>query len=275
MPKPKLSFPDFLHDNTDFHKYGKNDVAVFALGMYLNVDDIESFMNSSWTEDYYDKKIDLFYIDLNESRAAIVQVYISEKFAAPSAPGNKASDLNTACSWVFSADESTISDKIRPKSMELRNGLKSGDISRIDILYVHNCLESPNVEAELRTVADGARDKIISLTSGLSDVKVHYKEIGVKSIDTLYKTRDKEILVEDVLTLPRTKFLEEKGDGWKAIQLTVEASWIRDLYLSKNDSLFSANYRDYLGFIKKKGNINFEITSTANEEPDSFWVYNN
>lgn len=276
MKKTPLTFPDYLKQTTEFKKYGKNDLAVFALSMYLGIDDIDEFVSNSWTEDDEDKKIDVFYINPSESRAAIVQIYISDTFGRVAALANKASDLNTACSWVFSASEKHIPQKIRSKAIELRNAIIQNEIERIDFLYVHNCMESGNVESELRTVTDGARDKIIAL-SGKNPLEIHlnYKEIGVKTIEDLYKSKDKEILVEDTLVLPKKNYIEEKGEGWKAIHLTVNGNWIRKLYLKNGDNLFSANYRDYLGSFKRKGNINFEMTKTAETEPQSFWVYNN
>jgi hypothetical protein len=74
MPKLQLTFPDYLKDDTECSKYGKNGFAVFALTLYLGIDEIDEFYSNSWTEDDDDKKIDVFCIDLNEARAAIVQV---------------------------------------------------------------------------------------------------------------------------------------------------------------------------------------------------------
>jgi hypothetical protein len=45
--------------------------------------------------------------------------------------------------------------------------------------------------------------------------------------------------------------------------------------LKYRDYLFSANYRDYMGSYKRKGNINYQIAKTAEKEPPNFWVYNN
>jgi len=276
MKKLQLTFPEYLKHDAEYKQYGKNSLALFGMSLYLGIDEVDDFYSNSWTEDDGDKKIDLFYIDLNEARAAIAQVYISDTFGRKSAPSNKASDLNTACSWIFSADEKQIPKKIRPKAVELRNAIINREIERIDFLYVHNCIESSNVETELRTVTDGARDKIIALTGKKQlDIQLNYRELGIKTIENLFKARDKDILVEDILTLPKGDYIEEKGDGWKAIQFTIIGDWIRKLYLKHGDDLFSANYRDYMGSFKRKGNINFEIAKTAEKEPKSFWVYNN
>jgi hypothetical protein len=39
--------------------------------------------------------------------------------------------------------------------------------------------------------------------------------------------------------------------------------------------LFSANYRDFLGYIRRDTNTNYQILNTANSEPENFWVFNN
>ena len=70
-------------------------------------------------------------------------------------------------------------------------------------------------------------------------------------------------------------YLEETGSGWKAIVTTVPGDWVRELYQSHQDRLFSANFRDYLGSTNRKGNINQAIRLTATSEPANFWVYNN
>ena len=74
---------------------------------------------------------------------------------------------------------------------------------------------------------------------------------------------------------PLADYIEEQGTEWKAILATVSADWIRLLYKQYEDDLFSANYRDYLGYKKHKDNINYQITQTATLEPSEFWVYNN
>jgi hypothetical protein len=71
------------------------------------------------------------------------------------------------------------------------------------------------------------------------------------------------------------KHLTEETGDWNAVLITVPAYWIRDLYKTHHNDLFSANYREYLGYSENKENVNHKIVSTANEEPENFWVYNN
>jgi len=77
------------------------------------------------------------------------------------------------------------------------------------------------------------------------------------------------------MEVPVSDYVEEQGVEWKAILTTVSGGWIRALHRHHGDLLFSANYRDYMGYMRRRGNINWEITQTAEGEPANFWVYNN
>jgi hypothetical protein len=55
----------------------------------------------------------------------------------------------------------------------------------------------------------------------------------------------------------------------------VPVAWIRELFTRHKARLFSANVRNYLGSRRSDSNINHGIKSTAESEPDNFWVYNN
>ena len=57
--------------------------------MYLGIDEVDEFVSSSLTEHPSDKDIDIFYIDLSKGRAAIVQMYISNKFGNSAAPSKR------------------------------------------------------------------------------------------------------------------------------------------------------------------------------------------
>ena len=169
-----------------------------------------------------------------------------------------------------------IPDRLKHKALELRSALVCGDITSIELLFIHNCPESQNVHNELRASAGIARDLVAALNDSISDqFIVTYKELGLNNIEEPYKSRDSEILVDDWLDVPATDYFEKHGNGWKAIVTTVPGDWIRQLYQIHRDRLFSANFRDYLGSTNRKGNINQEIKQTVASEPTNFWVYNN
>jgi hypothetical protein len=82
-------------------------------------------------------------------------------------------------------------------------------------------------------------------------------------------------LIDYWMEVPVSSYVEEQSDEWRAILTSVSGDWIRTLHRNHGDRLFSANYRDYLGYMRRSGNINWEIMQTAEAEPVNFWVYNN
>lgn len=112
------------------------------------------------------------------------------------------------------------------------------------------------------------------MTKG-SEIIITYKEVGLGLIEEWFSARDTDILVEEWIDLPDSPYIEESGDGWRGIALSIPGSWIRDLFVANGDKLFSANFRDYMGAPAKKENINFQIKQTAATEPQNFWIYNN
>ena len=177
--------------------------------------------------------------------------------------------------WLLSASEEHIPSHLKSKAIDLRRGLATGAIKRIELLFVHNCLESVNVERELKAAAQSAAISANSLAPDDEAVVVSYRELGLDRIEELYRTRDSEILIDEWLELPATQWIEEKGTDWRAFVTSVPGSWIRELYNAHGDRLFSANFRDYMGSVNRKGNINNEIKETTKSEPTNFWVYNN
>lgn len=274
----RFTFKSALDAETEFGRlYGRNTLAIFALSLYLRLEDCQEFAASAITEGPDDKKVDFCYVDENEQRAIIAQSYCASTWGKAAAPANKASDLNTAMTWLLSAGEDRIPRHLQTRATELRRLLASGNIRRIEILYIHNCHESQNVEDELKTVADGTRDMANSLVNDHQNnpIIVSYRELGLEGIQELYKARDSDILIDAWMKVPAFDYIEEKGERWRAILTTVPGNWIRKLYIQHSDRLFSANYRDYLGYVQRRGNINYEITQTAESEPVNFWVYNN
>jgi hypothetical protein len=271
-----FTFKTAFESDNEIQEYGSNSLMLFTLSMYLRIENIQEFASNAITEGGDDKKVDLCYLDEEEGRVIIAQSYFSQRWGREAAHANKASDLNTAVTWLFSANEDHIPARLKSKTTELRRAVIAGEVKRIEIFFVHNCFESMNVEKELRTVADGTRDKVRALGGSLAEnISVSFRELGLNGIEEIYKSRDSDILVDNWLEVPAANYIEEHGDGWKAIVTSVPGDWIRGLYTSYGDRLFSANFRDYLGSVNRKENINQEIKQTATSEPSNFWVYNN
>jgi hypothetical protein len=54
----------------------------------------------------------------------------------------------------------------------------------------------------------------------------------------------------------------------------VPGSWLHSLFIKYGESLFSANYRGFLGITKRR-RINTGIRNSAELKPQDFWVFNN
>lgn len=272
----QLLFKSAFDYEKGLKKYYPNNLAIFTLGMYLRVDDLDEFAANSITDGGDDKKVDIFFIDANEERAIIAQSYLADKWGKKEAPGNKASDLNTAMAWLLSSSEDVIPEKIRDKAKELRSAISQDIVKRIEILYIHNCWESKNVEKELKTVADSTYHLSNAINhSPERPVVVSFREFGLRNIEDLFKSRDSEILVDGWIDVPINDYIQENGLSWKSILAVVPGRWVRDLYTHHGDRLFSANYRDYMGQSKQRNNINYQISQTAEAEPGNFFIYNN
>jgi len=277
MKKPfdekAFTFKATFDADRSFRQYKSNALSVFTLSLYLNLDDLSDFAANAITEGPNDKKVDISYLDLNKGRAVIAQSYMAESWGKAAAPANKASDLNTAMSWLISANR--IPRHLRATATELRRALSDGDIRRIEILYIHNCHESVNVENELKAASEATRDKVSALIGESEPPVITYREFGLAAIEEIYRARESEILVDGWIKVPVRGYVQERGKGWRAVLTTVPGKWIQRLHKEHGDRLFSANYRDYLGATNRAGNINREITQTAESEPRNFWIYNN
>ncbi len=276
MNETNTSEPSFraaLENDVNFTKYQNNRLLLFTLAHYLRLEDIDAFAADSLTDGPGDKKVDCCFIDIDEGRAIIAQSYVSERWDRQAAPANKASDLTTALSWLLAQNLADIPKFLRPKAQELQDNIKSGDINRVELFYVHNCPESKNVQDELKAASLAAKSHIHAYSP--ESISISFKEFGLQSIEDLYRSRDQDILVEDEFELPGEILLKVKDPNheWQAIVLSVPGSWIRDLFNKYGESLVSANLRGYLG--GRKGSINAGIKDTVGREPINFWVYNN
>ena len=267
------SFKAAFDSEDEIQKFGPNSLLLYTLAHYLRAEDVKELAAEGLTDGPNDKKADFVYLELSEGRAIIAQSYVGKEWGRESAPVNKASDLNTATAWLLSTNLKRVPENLKPKAEELRRALEDNEVKRVEIIYVHNCLESKNVDEELKSVAEDAQAKIKAL--GVEDVVVSYREFGLQGIEDLYKTRDAEILVDEWIKIPGACLTEQNASGWKAIVATVSGGWLQNLFQKHGDRLFSANFREYMGVVERKGNINHGIKHTAATEPSNFWVFNN
>lgn len=273
MAKQENNWFEALTARDDLEQYGDNAVGLFALALRFCVDDIHSVAAESVTDGSDDKKCDLIYLDREEGVAVIAQCYSSQK-ARPSAPANKASDLNTAVAWLLQRPIKDLPQRIRAAASELREAIKSGEVKRFEIWYVHNLPESNNVRDELTTVEHAANTVIESLGSP-SKISISSHEIGNGRLEEWYKETLSPILVNEEIKFEISSGFEISEGEWRAYVAPIQARQLHRLYKSHKTGLFSANVRDYLGSRNSDANINNGIKQTSQNEPENFWVFNN
>jgi hypothetical protein len=253
--------------------FGSDAIGLFALGLQFNIDDLEAVGAESVTGGNNDKKCDIFFFDKEEGRCVIAQCYMATK-PKTSAPANKASDLNTAISWLLNSPLGSVPEELRANALELRLAIKNEELKELCIWYVHNCPESKNVSNELAAV-EHAADTAVRHINKSGNVRVLAREFGTKQFARLYRASGSPILVTEDIKTTISNGYEIKGLDWSAYQTFVSGALIYDLFSKYRTDLFSANVRDYLGSRESDANINNGIKETAVGSPDNFWVYNN
>lgn len=247
--------------------YGENNAfLIWVMGLYLDYSDLCELADESLTDQTDDKKIDFLRIDNERQKIYIVQGYYTTK-EKDNAPANKASDLNTAAAWLTTGDIAKLPVCLQEVVKDARESIKNGDVTNVELVYVHNCGESVQVEQELKT-AKSYYQKAMG-----DAVSVTYKEIGSQTVSKLFKEQNSNIKILETVTCPFKPGFSEKHASWNSVILTVTGDWLRSVYFMYKEDLFSANYRGFLGLSKKT--INTGIKSTAEKNPENFWVYNN
>lgn len=273
----KFTFIEAFKENAEYRRYGQNALTVFVMQLYLRLENLDSFVADAITDGGDDKKIDLCFIDINAGRAIIGQSYLSNNWGKEAASANKASDINTGIAWLLSADIDKVPVALKPKAQELRSGIQSGEIQKIEIVFIHNAFSSKNVENELTAAVNVASDLAERLANENKVARsvISSREFGLTEIEELYKSFDSDIIIDEWIELPVTSWISEKGNTWNALVTSIPAEWIRSMSLKHGNDLVSANFRNYLGSRASKGNINNQIKQTIVSEPENFWVFNN
>lgn len=275
MDAKEFSFWATFESRDDLKQFGVDALLLFALQLRFGIEDISVVASNSLTEGSDDKKADLIYIDSELGRAVIAQAYMSEDMSKTEALRNKASDLNTAVSWLLNPPIGDLPISIRSYAEELRQAIKDGAIRTIYIWYVHNLPESVNVKRELETVEHTAISAIQSKFSGCGEIEIQALEVGTTTLEEWYKSISTPIRVAEEFTIPISGGFEISGTDWKAFVTSIPAGWLYGQFQSYKTDLFSADVREYLGSREADANINNGIKQTARDDPSHFWVYNN
>jgi hypothetical protein len=258
---------------SDLRDYDPNALLLYVAELRLTLEDIDVFAANALTDGSDDKKCDLVAVVADGRRVVVAQGYESA-LLKQAAPANKASDLNTAVSWLLDGPIDSLPEALRSAATEVRVALESGDVTELEIWYVHNLPESSNVQAELDQAVRTA-DAILSRAFPEAQVDVRAVELGRGAIEDEYARSQAPILVSESFDFTIPGGFEITGDGWKAFSTAVSLADLRALWATHHVSLMSPNIRDYLGIVKKSGNINYGIKETAKSQPANFAIYNN
>lgn len=258
---------------TDLEKYKHNALLLFVAQMRLGIDDIDSFAANALTDDSNDKKVDLLAISPDRSRIVVAQGSMRQD-PTKTAEANKASDLNTAVSWMLAGDLDGLPGTLRGAILEARAAIESGDVGEIQIWYVHNQTESANVDVELAQAARTAASLLDQHFPG-SEIDVSYIEIGRAVLEDEYRRLQAPILVADSIEFEIAGGFEVASTAWTSYSTAIPADVLRALWKKHKRDLMSPNIRDYLGTVRSERNINNGIKETARTSADKFAIYNN
>lgn len=253
--------------------FGDNALALYALSLRFEVDDLKSVGLESITDGSDDKKLDMIYINTEDHFAVVSQCYFSHK-ESKSAKGNKASDLNTGLIWLLQMNVDDIPERIKSATVNLRKELNLGNIQNLYIWYVHNLPESALISKELKSVETNLKSILIN---NYNKVKVNtfVNEIGNSTLQKWYESSKRPIFMDENVTFDFEGGYLINEDDWNSYSTAIKAKDIARLYKKHKKTLFSANIRDYLGSRNSNSNINHGIKETIENEYSNFWAYNN
>jgi len=263
---------------TDLHRYNEDALALFALQIRFQIEDIDTVAASSLTGKITkgdDKKCDVIYINKDTGHIIVIQTYIAQDPNKEAAKSSKAADLNIAAAWLLNASIEELPEGLRSAAAEIRTALEANEIRVIQFWYVHNLPESSNVEAELKIVEQTVSNALRTNFAEAELENISALEVGQKTLDEWYRALEAPILVTDEFMIPISGGYTISGSDWEAYVTAIPTSWLHQIYKSYPDQLFSANVRGYLGSRQSTANINNGIKNTAQEDPIHFWVFNN
>jgi hypothetical protein len=256
-------------------KYNENSLVLYTLELYADVEDIDSIAVNSLTDNADDKKCDLLYIEKDSGIVIIAQGYFSSDMSKKEAKSNKASDLNTAVTWLLKQDYNDLPETLKSAGKELVDSINNNEINSIEFWYVHNLPESANVENELKKVAETAHALIKKNFPKTNIERISYKEYGINNIEELYRSTKVSIKIDSDFEIDIDDGFELQSDKYKIFTTATNGAWLKDMYNKYKNDLFSTNIRDYLGSRNSQENINNKIKETASNNENDFFAYNN
>ncbi|MBD2055000.1 AIPR family protein [Oculatella sp. FACHB-28] len=272
-----FSFQAAFEARSDLKKYQEDALALFALQLRFQIEDIDIVATSSLTGKLTggdDKKCDLIYVDKDRGYIVVIQTYMSLN-DKPAAKSSKASDLNAAAAWLLNSPIDDLPQGLQPSAEEVRSTLEGGNVKSIQFWYVHNLPESANVKAELQMVEQTINNSLRTRFSNIEVENVSAIEVGRETIDEWYRALEAPILITEKFRIPISGGYTISNSDWESFVTAVPIAWFRNIVRNHRENLFSANVRGYLGSKASSNNINNGIKETAKNDPSHFWVYNN
>jgi hypothetical protein len=201
--------------------YGEDKaLMLFALELNFSVQDIDSVAAVALTDHSNDKKCDLVFVDRNAGILVFAQGYVAQNDQRPSAPANKASDLNTAATWLLTGELDTLPETLKSAAIEVRDALANDNIRQAYVWYCHNLPESRNVTDELVQVQQTAAS-LLRTHYPNSSISVIAQEIGSRALEEMYRRTQAPIIVSDEFTISVPGGFEVSGDGWRAYCVSI------------------------------------------------------
>ena len=273
MKQEKYTYYTNFVARTDLARYSDNALLLYTLQIRFGIEDIDEVAIDSLVDGSDDKKTDLVYIDRDTGEAVIAQGFYAVKDRTE-APSNKASDLNTAVTWLLTREIHELPARIQSAAQELRDKIQDNTVKRITLWYSHNLPESGNVKDELKS-AENTLASILESHFEEHDVESLSLEVGLETLEEWYQALTIPILMTDAINLENINGFELNESDWQSFSTYFPANILFDLYQKHQTKLFSANVRDYLGSRRSDSNINNGIKVTAETKPNNFFVYNN
>ncbi len=271
-------FISALKKREDLEIFEENKEAVFALELFFGLDDALNTISSAITGGRDDAKIDILFVSRELRSIVMIQAYEAQSFK-PTAKGNKGADLSYAIGVLLSSSLDDIPVEIRPHVSDARDALSAGEIDIIHIWYVHNCPESEQIKKQMEPMSTPMQEQLKKYNNEKINVKASIREIGLETLDELYKSSTQSIIISDEISFPenRVGFLKKNSD-WETFVTTINGKWLADIYKKYTSTeLFSANVRNFMGANNKDNDkiINAGIQRSSKETPHDFFVFNN
>jgi len=221
-----LTYKTAFNARIDLQKYAEDALALFALQLRFQIEDIDTVATGSLTGKATqgdDKKCDLIYVDKDAGYVVVIQTYIAQS-PRPSAKANKASDLNTAAAWLLNSSILDLPTGLQSAAREVRSALEDNSIRFFQFWYVHNLPESENVKSELGMVEQTANNAIKMQFPNSEVESVSAIEVGQETLDEWYRALEAPILITDTFQIPIDGGYSIAGNDWESFVTAIPIS---------------------------------------------------